>query len=170
MSSLWRDRVDLGRFLDGINMIGAGYAILAAVTYAGYIVASSRVVRAVPSLTMSAYICSAAAVAFLAVGCLSGSMHLEQLAVDGWQWVAAIALVSTVLPVVSFFAGVRLTGAYQAAIISTLEPWITGIFSAWLLTERLTVAQFIGGVMIIGGIIMLQMQSAAGKLPAVNEM
>lgn len=155
----------LGASWKGINMIGAGYAILAAVTYAGYIVASSRVVREVPSLTMSAYICSAAAVAFLAVGCLSGSLHLEQLAVDGWQWVAAIALVSTVLPVVSFFAGVRLTGAYQAAIISTLEPWITGIFSAWLLTERLTAAQFIGGVMIIGGIIMLQMQSAAGNAP-----
>ena len=44
---------------------------------------------------------------------------------QGWGWLAAIALVSTVGAVIAFFAGLERVGPSAAAILSTLEPVVT---------------------------------------------
>ena len=61
---------------------------------------------------------------FLLVSVPSGGPELA-FAAEGWGWLAAIALVSTVAAVIAFFAGLERVGPSAAAILSTLEPVVT---------------------------------------------
>ena len=67
----------------------------------------------------------------------------------------AIALVSTVIAIVAFFAGLKRVGPATASIVSTLEPVVT-VTLAWLLfAESLSAIQGAGGALVIVAAAML---------------
>ena len=67
----------------------------------------------------------------------------------------AIALVSTVVAMVSFFAGIQRLGAADAATLSTLEPVVTFGLAAVFLGEPLALPQAAGGAIVLGAVIAL---------------
>ena len=56
------------------------------------------------------------------------------LPVSGWAAVGAIALVSTVVAILAFFAGLKRVGPAVASIVSTLEPVVT-VGLAWIVAS-----------------------------------
>ena len=69
--------------------------------------------------------------------------------------VLGIALVSTVIAMVGFFAGIKRLGAADAATLSTLEPVVTFVLAAVFLDEPVTLLQTAGGAIVLGAVIAL---------------
>lgn len=151
----------LGASFAGVSGFGAGLGVAAAVAYSIYIVAGSRVVRRVPPLVTSTYVCSAAAVAYTVIGLATGSLDLA-LPASGLLAIVGIALFSTVLAITAFFFGMELIGPSRASILSTFEPVVTVILSVTLLSEPLLPAQAAGGFLILISAVLLQAGGGKG--------
>ena len=137
-----------------LDALGVALALGAAFAYTGYILVSdgSEVVGA-PFL-LSALVCAGAAVIFAVVGAASGAIDTG-FASEGWLWLGLIALVSTVLPIVTFFAGLARVGPSTASILSTLEPVVTVTLAYLAFGERLTLAQLGGAALVLAAAAML---------------
>ncbi len=81
----------------------------------------------------------------------------------GWIAVGAIALFSTGMAIAFFLVGVKVIGASQASILSTLEPVLTLTIGVLLLGEHVSGTQLFGGAMVLIAVSLL------AKRPAVAE-
>ncbi len=85
-----------------------------------------------------------------------------------WGWVLYIAVGGTILPFGLYYEGINRIRATRASITSTLEPIMAGIFSFLFLGEVMAPLQILGGVLVIGAIVMLQLrQEHDMKAPAI---
>jgi drug/metabolite transporter (DMT)-like permease len=69
--------------------------------------------------------------------------------------IGAIVLIATVLPVVTFLAGMERIGPTSAATLSTLEPVVTVVLAACLLGEMLRPITLLGGALILVAVLLL---------------
>jgi drug/metabolite transporter (DMT)-like permease len=86
-------------------------------------------------------------VTFLTTGAVGGA-----LAVPGAArrlWIAAIALLSSVLPISTFLLGMARVGAATASIVSTVEPLLTVSLAVLLLGEALAVAPLLDATLVL---------------------
>jgi drug/metabolite transporter (DMT)-like permease len=139
------------------DLPGALLALGASVTYTTYILISDRIVGAVDPFALAALVLTGATASFAVAGVATGSLDLA-LSGEAWLWLLLIALVSTVVAVSAFFAGLRRVGPSEAAILSTFEPPVTVALAFAVLGERLTVAQLIGGALVLGAVVLLQLR------------
>jgi len=79
---------------------------------------------------------------------------------SGWASVIAIALISTILAIVTFFAGLERVGPTNASTFSTVEPAVTVVLAAMVLGETISFFRIIGGMMIILAVIILARSEA----------
>jgi drug/metabolite transporter (DMT)-like permease len=149
----------LGAGAEGFDWLGAAMGVGAALTYSAYILVSDHVTVDVPALPLSALVTTGAAVTFGLAGAATGSLDTG-FAGAGWGWLAAIALVSTVTPVLLFFAGMRRVGPSMAAILSTLEPPTTILLAFAAFGESPTAVQLSGGALVLAAVLMLQWRPA----------
>ncbi len=73
-----------------------------------------------------------------------------------WLPLFGVGIVSTAIALQAFYAGARRIGAAQAALVSTVEPVYTIVLAAWLLGDRLTPLQIVGGGLVITGVVVAQ--------------
>jgi drug/metabolite transporter (DMT)-like permease len=148
----------------GGQLPGILLAISAAVIYSIYILVGNRVMQQVTAIQSSAVI-------FFSAGVTSGLLmlangaHLPKTG-TGWGVIAAIVVIATVVPVVTFLAGLQRIGATNAAMISTLEPVVTVLLAALLLGEILKPVTLLGGALILAAVIILMRTELRGH---VNE-
>jgi drug/metabolite transporter (DMT)-like permease len=138
------------------DLAGTVLAIGASVTYTTYILVSDNVVDDVDSFVLPALVLTGASASFAVVGLAGGSLDLA-LGADAWLWLVLMALVSTVVAVSAFFAGLRRVGPSEASILSTFEPVVTVVLAFVVLGERLTPPQLAGGVLVLAAVIVLQL-------------
>jgi len=132
---------------------GVVLSLATAAIYAVYIVASSRVTRHASAFVASAVIVAATAVPYVGIVALRGYTPPRTLL--GWSAIVVMALFSTVLGTVTFFAGLKLVGATNTSILSTFEPIWTVVLAALVLGERLEPVQLLGGALIVGAVVVL---------------
>ena len=147
----------LGAGAGTFDWVGAGLGLGAAITYTAYILVSDRVAGQLDALPLSALITTGAALTFGAAAAASGSFDTG-FAAEGWIWLAAIAIVSTVTPITLFFAGLRRVGPSTAAILSTLEPPTTVALAFVVFGESLSPLQLVGAVLVLGAAVSLQLR------------
>ncbi|HEV2786589.1 MAG TPA: DMT family transporter, partial [Solirubrobacteraceae bacterium] len=131
---------------------------------ATYILVAETVVRRVDPLLLSALIATGAAATFLAFGV---ARDLLQFTAEGWLWIAALATLCTVLPIVTFMMGMERVGSSTASIVSTFEPVVTVGLAVALYGETLGALQVLGGVLVLAAVIALQLRAAQVAAPAV---
>lgn len=151
----------------GGQALGILLAITGAVIYAIYIIVGSHVMRQVSAVQSSAVI-------FAAAGLSAGTLMLvtgPQLPAtgSGWATIAAIVLVATVLPVVTFLAGLERIGPSNAAMLSTLEPVVTVLLAAWWLNERLAPVALLGGGLILLAVLLVAYGELRRLAPRVTK-
>jgi drug/metabolite transporter (DMT)-like permease len=132
---------------------GLALGLAAAAFYSVYIVIGARELKGTDALGSTTVVCLSAAVTLS----LAGLLREPQFPGLWWGWAAigAIAIVSTVVAIIAFFAGLKRVGPAAASIISTLEPLVT-VGLAWsILGESLSLSQGIGGVLVLGGAALL---------------
>lgn len=139
--------------LPGI-ILGIGAALI----YSIYILVGERVTKAEGAI-------ASGTVVMLSAGVVYGLLVLWRgpswpASFGGWVAVGNIALLSTVLAIVGFFAAMQRLGAADAATFSTLEPIVTVVLAALFLSEGIGVWQAVGGALILCAVIVLARSGA----------
>jgi drug/metabolite transporter (DMT)-like permease len=75
-----------------------------------------------------------------------------------WVWMTYISIVGTLLPFGLYFVGVNYIRSTRASITATLEPISAGFIAYAVLGEGLEPLQVVGGAVVVGGIVLLQVQ------------
>jgi drug/metabolite transporter (DMT)-like permease len=140
-----------------IDPLGVALALCAAVTYTVYVLVADAVVHRLPPLVLSALVMTGAALALTARTLVTGGLEVG-FGPAGWLWIACMALVSTVVGMFAFFAGLRRTGPSTAAILSTFEPVVTAALAAIVLGEFLSPVQLVGGLLVLSSVVVLQLR------------
>jgi drug/metabolite transporter (DMT)-like permease len=152
---------------EGGQLPGLLLAALAALIYSAYILVGTQVMR-----QMSVW--QSSTVIFASAGAMSGVLmyvkgpHLPATAA-GWGVVAAIGLIATVVPVVTFLAGLGRIGPTNAAMLSTLEPVVTILLAALLLGETLKPLSLVGGGLILVAVLLLTRAELGQREPRLEK-
>ncbi len=140
--------------LDGA---GVALALGAAIAYAAYVLAADLVDRRTDPILLTALIVTAATVTVGGWSAAAGGVA-GGVSATGWAAVAAVAVVSTVLPVVAFLLGLRRIGPASASIVSTVEPVITVALAMAVFGERLGPLQALGATAVLGAVVLVNVR------------
>jgi drug/metabolite transporter (DMT)-like permease len=115
----------------------------------------------VPPLLATVWIMTAAFVLLIPIGAsgMLGARVTSGVSAGGLLALLVLALFSTVLPIATFLAGMERIGMFQAAVLSTLEPVVGVTLSVLILDERLSPQQVLGGAVIVGSALALQLNA-----------
>lgn len=138
-----------------VDWRGVALALSAALVYGVYIPIMRVLQKDHPVAPPSAYSKIGASLAFLMLSVSDGSFTW-QLEPAAWMTIAALAVFSTVLPSVFFLMGLIRLGPVRVAIVSTVEPFLTGLLAIVVLGQALTWPTVVGGALIIGAVLLLQ--------------
>jgi drug/metabolite transporter (DMT)-like permease len=148
---------------NGGQLLGALMAIAAALIYSVYIIVGTSVMKHVSAVQSSTIIFASAGAVYGMLTFVNGA-HLPA-SNSGWLAMLGMIVFSTIIPVVTFLAGLERIGPTNAAMLSTLEPVVTVLLAAWLFGERLMPIVLVGGGLILVAVIILtraEMQKSNG--------
>ena len=137
----------------GGELTGVLLAISAALIYSVYIIVGTNVMKHVSAVQSSTVIFASAGVVFGLITAFNGAQF--PTVNSGWFAMLGIVLIATIIPVVTFLAGLDMVGPTNASMLSTLEPVVTVLLAAWLFQERLTTVALLGGGLILVAVILL---------------
>jgi drug/metabolite transporter (DMT)-like permease len=143
----------------GGQWIGILLALSAAMIYAVYIIVGSVVMQKVSAVQSSTVIFASACAVFGVLTAVKGPSWPTTN--SGWLAVGAIALIATVIPVITFLAGLKRIGPTDASMLSTFEPVVTILLAAFLLGESLQPVTLLGGGLILSAVLLI----AYGEIP-----
>lgn len=140
---------------DGLVGTGQGIAFgtCAALIYTVYILVGESVTARTGAIGAACVIMLSAGTVFGMAMMFDGPCFPQEM--NGWLAVAAISLISTVMPMVFFFAGMRRLGAGDAATLSTFEPVVTLSLAYLFLGETLAPMQAFGAALVIAAVVVL---------------
>lgn len=134
---------------DGV-LIGSALVFGSAVTYAAYIVGSTRYIRRLGVERFTSYALLVAAAFVLTHFTFSGESlagHPPRVYALG----AAMALFATVLPTFALAYGIRAIGPGPSAILGTVGPVSTLFLAHFILGEPLSALQIVGAALVLAG-------------------
>lgn len=138
---------------NGGQLIGGLMAIGGALIYSIYIIVGTNVMKHV-SPVQSSMVIFASAGAVFGMLAFSNGTHFPSTSF-GWLAMLGIIIVSTIIPVVTFLAGLERIGPTNAAMLSTIEPVVTVLLAAWLFGDKLLPIVMVGGGLILVAVILL---------------
>lgn len=142
-------------YASGAKPLGVALGVASGLMYALYTLAGRRVPHGVPALAQAAVVSSAACLATSVLTLPEGLRWPHSAA--GWAGVFALAVVSTVLGVSSFLAGLRRLGPTRAATLSTFEPVVTALAGVAFLGQPLGPGTlFGGGLILLAGVLVVR--------------
>jgi drug/metabolite transporter (DMT)-like permease len=146
-----------------IEPVGATLGLSAAAIYTTYILSSQGISARMDPLLLSALVCTGAALTLTAVGTADGDLH--SVDADGMLWLAAIAVVCTVVAVTLFFAGLNRVGPTRASIVSTAEPLTAVLLALAIFGQTMTLVQLTGAALVIAGVMAVAAQDRGPAVP-----
>lgn len=142
---------------------GVALGLAAALLYALYILASSRV-QGVGSFAAAATVLTAGAVSFNLLALLTRPAYPQ--APGAWLALVGVAFFGTVVAVTTFFAALALLGPSDTSVVSTVEPVVSVVVAALVLGEQLGPVQVAGGVVVLAAVAVL---ARVGQQPTAEE-
>jgi drug/metabolite transporter (DMT)-like permease len=109
---------------------------------------------------------SATGLAYWAINLATGHPVLPStIPAAAWPGILGVGVIAGFLAIQAFYAGAARVGAAQASLISTVEPLWTIVWAYLLFDERLAPIQWLGGAMILAGVILAQTRGRTGAAP-----
>lgn len=144
LPDLGQSHADLGGLL---------LVLASTITYALYLTFSPHMIQQIGArrFTELALLVSAAAMGVHFLVTRNPAVISEQ-PWQVWSYAVAMALISTLFPVYALSAAMLRIGAGRTAIIGSLGPILTILFSMQLLDEWLSGWQWVGVVLVVGGV------------------
>ncbi len=146
----------------GGQWLGIVLAVSAALIYAVYIIVGTGVMQKVTSVQSSFVIFTSAALVFGVLTAIRGA-HWPATQ-NGWLAAGGIAVIATMIPVATFLGGLKIIGATDASLLSTLEPVVTVILASLIWGETIDQKMLIGGALILGAVVLIVSGQKAKKV------
>jgi drug/metabolite transporter, DME family len=155
--------------LGDVDLVGIGLALVAGLAQVFYVLAARHGFAHVPGPQAAMITMAGAATLYLLIGLVVGSLGALGSPLSSREALVPVLLAGIIgagVPTVAFITGIRRLGPSQAAILATLEPVVGVGLAAWLLGERPAPIQLVGGALILGAAVLLQLRPG---IPAEHE-
>jgi drug/metabolite transporter (DMT)-like permease len=148
------------------NLKGDALAVAGSITWAGYSVAITPLMRRYSPFRLSAVFLAAVTVPLALAGShqlANQSFHFGALVWLGFAFAVLGPLVTTNL---LWFTAIDRVGPSRASLFANLQPFLAALIALLLLSETITTAQVVGGLAIGGGIVLASRRGPAPEPPA----
>ena len=136
-------------------LLGGAFIFGSALSYALYSAGAEVAIRRLGTLRFAALAIIVSTFATQLHFVLTQPFSALAQPLEVYAYAAAMALFSTLLPVLWQSAAVQRIGAARTVLIGTLGPMLT-IFFAWLLlTEPVSIAQLLGAGLVLAGVLLV---------------
>ena len=135
------------------DLRGTLLGIATAATWAGYSVAIAPLMERYSASRISAVVLSLGWVLIALVGFPQAAGQDYGLGWEVWALLALATLGPLVLTNILWFRSLHRIGASRATLVANLQPFVAAVFALVLLSERMTLLQVLGGILIAGGIL-----------------
>lgn len=138
--------------ISSLSLKGIGFGLLAAISYAGFLMLSGKIGNEYPALQKSALMITGACIlifilfppVFLYNGALSGSLL---------KWGLIIAVFGTVIPPLFYAGGVPRIGTALSSILSAAELPVAVMMAGFVLQEQVSFLRWIGVCVILSAMV-----------------
>jgi len=152
-----------------INLKGVGLGVIASIAYSIYILGvNGKPLKELNSFVVTFYICSFSAIFITIWGGLTNKMIWVQN-YKSMTFIVLLALISTVVAMLSYVQGIKLIGPSKAAIFSTVEPVLAFIMGVILFKEGITLRLIIGCCLIVSSMLLIVKQEKKQKKKMILE-
>jgi drug/metabolite transporter (DMT)-like permease len=148
------------------NLKGDALAVSGSITWAGYSVAITPLMRRYSPFRLSAVFLAAVTVPLALAGShqlANQSFHFGALVWLGFAFAVLGPLVTTNL---LWFTAIDRVGPSRASLFANLQPFLAALIALLLLSEKITTVQVVGGLAIGGGIALASRRGPAPVPPA----
>ena len=136
-----------------ISTIGIFMGLAAALALSGFVMTSNGAMKKLEPIAASAFICILTAAPLFLLGSATGTLNYQMSTV---AWLACVATgIFTSIALFAFMAGMKLVGSTSASVLCTAEPVTAVVFSALLLSQKMTILQLLGGLVILIGAVLV---------------
>jgi drug/metabolite transporter (DMT)-like permease len=133
-----------------VDLIGIFFVIVAAISYAFYLVFIQWYLSAYNSRTIALYVVTFMAL-FMSIVLLTFPTSWDFPSPNGWAVLLSLGIISTALARIAIFAGIHIIGSRQTAMLGgPLEPLFTVLLAMVVLNEHMSIIQIIGALTIVG--------------------
>ena len=148
--------------VSGVAWVGILLGLAGAMAYASFNIVGELVLAKVSPLVAMCYSQWVCAIVLLFI--LKGDiMSIPWQDAQTWKIGLLLATVASIIPFYMVLVGIDRLGSDKAAILSTFELPMTFILAAVFLNEFPTGDQWIGGGLVLGGILLLNWRSQSGQ-------
>jgi drug/metabolite transporter (DMT)-like permease len=149
-----------------VDLTGNLLAVATAATWAAYSIVIAPLMRRYSPYRISAIV--------LLVGCVPlvatavGQLETQSYSLGFLPWAALVfaTLGPLVVTNVLWFRSVSIVGPSRATLFANIQPFVAVVLAVLILSERMTVLQVLGGVLIALGIVLARRPSASGAPPS----
>lgn len=155
--------------LNGGQLMGDGLYLVAAVSWAAYIVYAKEKGDAADWDPTAVAACIVTLTALFLVFALPLARESLPLPAGAWWAIAYTAVMNTALPFILYQAGLRRLTTASSAVVLTVEIIVALVISVTLLGEPFTLTSFWGAVVILASIFLVSGIEASGKSLSVGQ-
>lgn len=153
--------------ISSVSLKGIGFGLLAAISYAGFLMLSGRIGNEYPALQKSALMITGACIlifilfppTFLFNGALNGSLL---------KWGLIIAVFGTVIPPLFYAEGVPKIGTALSSILSAAELPVAVMMAGFVLQEQVSFLRWVGVCVILSAMVLPNFKYLGKKLTTEN--
>jgi drug/metabolite transporter (DMT)-like permease len=139
--------------------LGSLLIFTCSITFAIYIVGSGRVIPIVGATKFTAYVMLASTFGVFTHFIIAGNYGIMNRSGDFIGYGLLLGIIATVIPSFLISFGTNKIGANNVAIISSIGPVSTILQAHFILGEPVFVAQIIGTLMVVGGVVLIGWRS-----------
>lgn len=153
-----------------VSLPGVTLALLSAVCFGIYVICVGHpLLKNINTAIMTYYVCIIAAFFSLLFIAVQGTW--PQLTLMGLYYSILISIFCTILALILFNEGVKIVGASNASILSTLEPIVSLVAGLILLHEVVTWQIVSGCALVVGGVMLISWADlhGAGRLETTGK-
>ena len=151
----------LGFSWGNASPLGMALALGAAFCVAWNTVWTARRLPHVDGVVVVLHMATVASIALLIACLVTGHAALPESR-SGWTGLAGVVILQSVCLPLYYLALPRI-GALKTGMVGNLQPVVSIVVAYLLFTEVLTVAQFLGGALVLGGIALMQRVDRSGR-------
>lgn len=131
------------------DLLGIAFGLGAAVLYA-FVMLINKFIKGVAGLQRTFIQFIAAAVVLVPYVIFTGGFTFSGLDAKGWISLLIVGIVHTGITYCMYFSALKDLPGHKVAILSYIDPLVAVLVSVIWLCEKMTLAQIIGGLLILG--------------------
>ncbi len=137
------------------DLLGIVLAILNGLAIAVYMISSEEVFKHEPDRQLGTTWMNTGAM-LMGLGLIAVFGFSAPTTLNGWLLLAGLGILATLVPILAMNLGIQMIGAARSSLIATLQPVVAVLIATLFLGDVLTGTQWLGGVLVIIAIVLLQ--------------